>query len=94
MEIPKDRHAIDAAFDLLKDALRKNKLPTEGGELRTAHPGEFMLMHGEESYWYFKHSWTRNYVMINRRSGALFVPQTGGPWRRGFFDYPEVLWSR
>lgn len=77
----------EQAFALLATALKAQVLPTEHGAHREAKAEEFMLMHRSPMGVYgFKHEDTRNYVFVNRYSGALRVPMTTEPFKRGYFD--------
>lgn len=83
---PKDPQ--EEAWDWLKNALRRQKLPTSSGVPRQVDAREFMLMNPEpvKGQWQFKHSDTRNYVFIDARSGKMTVPQTAQPFMKGEFD--------
>ena len=88
-----DARTAQLAFNKLKAALRKTKLPTSTGQMRKAEAGEFMLMNMADGNRkaMFKHSDTRNYVIVDMKSGKLDVPVTLKPFFRGQFDvYEEV----
>ena len=81
------------AFAQLTAALAHTKLPTSDGKKRTADADEFMFMPllghygaGEAKHWAFKHSTTRNYVMVDRKTGKLTIPSSGKPFMKGVFD--------
>lgn len=86
-----DMRTAQIAFDKLKKALRNFELPTEGGSRRKADPGEFMLMNmaqnGTKAM--FKHRDTRNYIIIDMKSGKMDVPITSKAFFRGYFDVFE-----
>lgn len=88
-----DMRTAQVAFDKLKRALRNFELPTEGGSRRKADPGEFMLMNMAQggSKAMFKHRDTRNYIIIDMKSGKMEVPITSKPFFRGYFDVFEEV---
>lgn len=75
------------AWKLLKVALKTAKLPTLSGKARTkVDPDEFMLMHMANNYYFFKHRYSRNYVLIDMVTGKLVVPKEQQAFFRGTFD--------
>lgn len=88
-----DARTAQVAFNKLKSALRRTKLPTEKGDMRQADVGEFMLMNMAQggSKAMFKHGDTRNYVVLDMKSGKLDVPRTSKPFFRGYFDVFESI---
>jgi len=81
---------VKPAFELLAAALEGKQLNTEQGEPRVASAEEFMLMSKGHGLYHFKHSFTRNYVLVSIGNGQLIVPSTGKPFQRGTFDvYPD-----
>jgi hypothetical protein len=76
---------INRAYLCLHEALKATVLPSNNGGFKLLdNPGEFMLMHGEEGRWAFKHYNTRNYLYcdINR---LIRVPRTNLAFSRGEF---------
>ena len=88
-----DARTAQVAFNKLKSALRQTKLPTEKGDMRQAGVDEFMLMNMAQggSKAMFKHGDTRNYVILDMKSGKLDVPRTSKPFFRGYFDVFESI---
>jgi len=81
------RFEVDVAFEMLANALKGRKLPTERGAPRQAATGEFMYMGKTKAGRYsYKHDYTRNYVYIDPKNGQLLVPQTNRPFQLGYFD--------
>ena len=85
------------ARNKLVAALSKTKLDTSSGQRRTVSPDEFMLMNPRptDNGWEFKHTFTRNYIFIDSKTGKVVVQKTGKPFYRGMFDSdgfdPKVL---
>lgn len=88
-EFPQDE--VERAFEALAVLLAKTPLPTETGEKRTADAGEFMLMHAEDSAYWFKHRDSRNYLSMDRQGKALAIPTTERAFMRGTFDALPVV---
>ena len=74
------------AYVHLADELRRNKLPLSDGTYRTAKPKEFMLMDSTDRVWRFKHSDSRNYLYVDKRTKKIVIPATGKPFNMGTFD--------
>jgi hypothetical protein len=76
---------VEKAFDLLEKALKRNKLVANlrTGEKRTAKPSEFQLMGKDGTDYQFKHKESRNYVLVNERTGGLAAPKTDKPFFKG-----------
>jgi hypothetical protein len=72
-------------FGLLAEALAVHKLPTSTGE-RRARADEFMLMQSDRNTYWFKHRESRNYLGVQRWTGALIIPKTDEPFNKGVFD--------
>ena len=85
VEIPNEQEQKEA-WKLLKDALKRNQLPTKAGMPRKATADEFMLMHKSEPYYGFKHRTTRNYVFVDRYTKLLTIPSKPDAFMRGEFD--------
>jgi hypothetical protein len=73
-------------FSMFDDSLRSVVLDTEDGVGRLGRADEFMFMGivGEEIG--FKHWFSRNYIYMNRFSGALRIPKSDRFFGRGTFD--------
>lgn len=83
-----DQADLDEAFGALGKALRRQKLPMEDGGTYRSNPDEFMLMDEHQGHWRFKHSGSRNYVLVNKRTGKLIIPALNKPFFMGtFFKY-------
>ena len=78
---------VSQAFERLYIALLDAPLPTSDGGARTGSAEEFDLMHEEGGRLWFKHSVTRNYVIL--RSETIEIPRSGEPFARGVFDAPS-----
>ncbi|OYW73587.1 MAG: hypothetical protein B7Z37_20980 [Verrucomicrobia bacterium 12-59-8] len=85
-------------FERLVPLLADRKLPCENGPARVCSPDEFMFMHADQIGGYFKHSASRNYIVV-KRAGVqgtfdvpspngyeLFVPFRQSAFEKGFFD--------
>ena len=83
---------VKERFERLEDAMGKKTyhnpdgvmLPVGNGAVRKGRADEFMLMHEEGPWTYFKHHDTRNYVCLHY-SNNLEIPVTERPFFRGFF---------
>jgi hypothetical protein len=87
VEMPTEQD-VEEAFGVLEAQLKKYKLETKSGRLRTADPDEFQLMDMTDVYWRFKHSPTRNYLYVERNTKRhnIVVPNEGKPFFMGYFD--------
>lgn len=66
--IDRDSQAWRAAWALLKERLRKTKLPTIKGRTVPCTINDFMLMKGDHrGNFYFKHRVTRTYLIVKSR---------------------------
>jgi hypothetical protein len=79
-------------FERLADALEvRGFLPTSTGmrPVTRETAAEFSLMQVETGVAYFKHSDTRNYLLI-LADGGMRIPNSGATWEKGIFDRFEV----
>ena len=84
----------DVYFEILEKELAQMPLPTAHSGKRTAQAHEFMMMHCNEDNIGFKHSFTRNYVFLERRKPSMLgsgewrltVPLSRDAFLRGEFD--------
>ena len=77
---------INHYFEMLNESLKKVALPTSTGDTRqNVFAGEFMLMREERGNIHFKHIGQRNYLYMNKVSGAVTIPM-GGNFNLGHFD--------
>jgi len=79
------RAIINGYFVMLEESLRTFPLPKSDGSRRYAFVGEFMLMDVSGRVVFFKHRDTRNYIYMDKLTGALSIP-VGGYFHRGTFD--------
>ena len=80
----REQDRINRHFGTLAALLKGRQLKCEYGGTREVDADEFMLMSATRHELEFKHSATRNYVVV--RNGVLDVPETDEPFMRGFFD--------
>lgn len=85
-------------FERLAVLLPFQKLPAEYGPARFAKPEEFMFMQEYQGVGQFKHSDTRNYLMVTKARPVnslsrpspngyeLLIPINGDAFNLGFFD--------
>ena len=72
-------------FRLLENALKAEPLPTEKGGRRMATAAEFMLMDLCQGFYRFKHSDTRNYLLVRIGDGSVVIPEQNKPFLMGKF---------
>jgi hypothetical protein len=79
------RAVVDGYFVMLEHSLKTIPLPKSDGSWRYAQADEFMLMGISGGVVMFKHRDTRNYIWMDKRTGAISIP-IGGAFHRGVFD--------
>lgn len=77
---------INHYFEMLEKSLKTVALPTSTGDTRKGvWAGEFMLMREHRDNIHFKHIGQRNYIYMDKISGAVSIPM-GGHFHLGHFD--------
>lgn len=82
-----ERLQINHYFEMLNESLKTTAIPTSAGEHRKGvFSGEFMFMRetGDNKI-SFKHIGTRNYLYMDKTTGAISIP-AGGAFFLGEFD--------